>query len=105
VRWRLSIAGGAALLHLTNLVAIILGSSLVFASLGVRGTRLSIGPPLLLRRVMLGLILIALLLTAPLGYQLAKQLNVGQIRPMTYPLSKRLFDTLERAPSRSLALS
>ncbi len=90
VRWRLTVAEGAAILHLTNLVAIILGSALVFRLLGVRGTRLGIGHALWARRTVMGLSLVAVLLIAPLGYQLAEKLAVGQTRPMTYPLSPRL---------------
>ena len=92
----LQVAEGAAILHITNLAAIILGAALVFWIFNVQGTRLQIGPSLWARRTFILLILIATLLTAPLGYRTAANLMEGQTRPMYFPLSGKLTELLLR---------
>ena len=94
-RWVPAVAQGAAILHLTNLVAIILGAALVFRILGVHGTRTGIGASLWARRAVLSLVLLSALLIAPLGYQLAKRLEHGQMRPLAFPLTTRVYEALE----------
>ena len=84
--WKIS--QGAAILFLTNLVAIILGAAFIYRRLGIQGTRLGISSPLWMRRTVLFLILIAVMLTAPLGFKLAAQLRKGQTRPYTLPVSQ-----------------
>ena len=84
------IAEGAAILFITNLVMIILGAAATFASVGVQGTRVGFGSPLWGRRALLALSLTSMILIAPLGYNTAKHLAQGQIRPMAYPLSSQL---------------
>jgi len=78
---------GAAILLATNLVAIILGAAFIYRRLGIQGSRLGKGLPLWGRRTVLFLCLLAVILTAPLGYRLAKQLREGQTRPYTFPVS------------------
>ena len=87
---QLVLALGAAILFVTNLVAIILGAAISFRALGIRGTRPGIGLPLWSRRAILGMSLAAVLLSLPLGYQMAVTLAEGQTRPMAYPLSPKL---------------
>ena len=82
------ISQGAAILFLTNLVAIILGAAFIYRRLGIQGTRKGISSPLWMRRTVLFLILIAVMLTAPLGFKLAQQLRAGQTRPYTLPVSQ-----------------
>ncbi|MFH1984253.1 MAG: DUF389 domain-containing protein [Pseudomonadota bacterium] len=89
------VAGGAAVLHLTNLVAITLGAASAFRLLGVKGVRLGIGPALWARRVILILALFAVTLSVPLGMQSAKAVHEGQNRPMAYPLSSVLYSALK----------
>jgi uncharacterized hydrophobic protein (TIGR00271 family) len=84
--WQIS--EGAAILFLTNLVAIILGAAFIYRRLGIQGTRLGMSSPLWMRRTVLLMILIALMLTAPLGFKLSQQLRVGQTRPYTLPVSQ-----------------
>ncbi|MGW8208662.1 MAG: TIGR00341 family protein [Syntrophobacteria bacterium] len=84
--WKIS--EGAAILFLTNLVAIILGAAFIYRRLGIQGTRLGISSPLWMRRMVLFLILIAVMLTAPLGFKLAQQRRAGQTRPYTLPVSQ-----------------
>ena len=85
-RW--DIVEGAAILFLTNLVAIILGAACIYRLLGIQGSRLGMRLPLWVRRTVLLLILLSVSLTAPLGYKLANQLLEGQTRPYTLPVSK-----------------
>jgi len=84
--WKVS--EGAAILFATNLVAIILGAAFIYRRLGIHGSRLRKGLPLWGRRTVLLLSLLAVILTAPLGYRLAQQLREGQTRPYTLPVSQ-----------------
>jgi uncharacterized membrane protein len=84
--WKIS--EGAAILFATNLVAIILGAAFIYRRLGIQGSRLRKGLPLWGRRTVLFLSLLAVILTAPLGYRLAHQLREGQTRPYTLPVSQ-----------------
>jgi len=82
------VSEGAAILFATNLVAIILGAAFIYRRLGIQGSRLRKGLPLWGRRTVLFLSLLAVILTAPLGYRLAHQLREGQTRPYTLPVSQ-----------------
>jgi len=84
--WKIS--EGAAILFLTNLVAIILGAAFIYRRLGIQGTRSGVSSPLWMRRTVLILVLITVMLTAPLGFKLAQQLREGQTRPYTLPVSQ-----------------
>jgi uncharacterized hydrophobic protein (TIGR00271 family) len=92
--WKIS--QGAAILFLTNLVAIILGAAFIYRRLGIQGTRLGISSPLWMRRTVLFLILIAVMLTAPLGFKLAQQLRKGQTRPYTLPVSQSVREVIKK---------
>ena len=92
--WKIS--QGAAILFLTNLVAIILGAAFIYRRLGIQGTRLGIKSPLWMRRTVLILILITVLLTAPLGFKLAQQLREGQTRPYTLPVSQSVYQAINK---------
>ena len=85
-RW--DITEGAAILFLTNLVAIILGAASIYRLLGIQGSRLGTRLPVWVRRTVIFLILMSVFLTAPLGIDLARQLREGQTRPYTLPVSK-----------------
>ena len=91
--WKIS--QGAAILFLTNLVAIILGAAFIYRRLGIQGTRKGIKSPLWMRRTVLSLILIAVMLTAPLGFKLAQQLREGQTRPYTLPVSQSVYRAIK----------
>jgi uncharacterized hydrophobic protein (TIGR00271 family) len=88
------IAKGAAILFLTNLVAIVLGAAWTFGRLGIQGSRHGIGMPLWVRKSFLLLILCSVILTAPLGYRLSKQLREGQTRPYTMPVSRAVYNAI-----------
>lgn len=105
--WR--VFEGAAILHVTNLVAITLGAAATFRLLGIQGIRLGIGPALWARRSILVLSLAAVLLSAPLFHRSAAKIMEGPTRPMAYPLSTVLHDALryriEQEPGLELILS
>jgi uncharacterized hydrophobic protein (TIGR00271 family) len=84
--WKVS--EGAAILLATNLVAIILGAAFIYRRLGIQGSRSGGRLPVWGRRTVILLCLLAVILTAPLGYRLARQLREGQIRPYTLPISQ-----------------
>ena len=69
------IGRGAALLFGTNLVAIVLGASLAFRLLGVRGTKETGGRKLWARRAIQALFLVAMLLAVPLASVLLGQVS------------------------------
>ena len=91
-RW--DIVQGAAILFITNLVAIILGAACVYRLLGIQGSRLGLRFPLWVRRTVMLLVLLSVILTAPLGYKLADQLLEGQTRPYTLPVSKTVWTAI-----------
>ena len=84
------LAGFSAVLFLTNVVAIILGAGFVFRLAGVQGSLGISTAPLWARRSRLGLILATAILIVPLGNRLEAQLEIGQVRPASYPLSTEL---------------
>lgn len=99
------VASGAALLHVTNLVAITLGAALVFYLLGVHGTRAQIAPLLWTRRVTVVLVVAALGLLCFLGYQTPLKNIRGQVRPLAFPVSEKVYQAVkERADQEGLKL-
>ena len=86
---RLFVAGNAAILFATNLVAIILGAALVFRLLGlhVAISSTASGAPRWVRRVTLTLTLLTVLLATPLLINVLEKSRSGQMRPATYPVS------------------
>ena len=86
---RLFVAGNATILFATNLVAIILGASLVFRLLGLHrsGSSPSGAAPRWVRRATLTLALLAVILSAPLLINVLEKSRSGQMRPANYPVS------------------
>ncbi|MEM7437083.1 MAG: DUF389 domain-containing protein [Myxococcota bacterium] len=80
------IAADAAILLVTNVIAIILGAALVFRMLGVRVSRSTAGRPWAKRAVIL-LVMGAMLLSAPLLLNMLAEAQRGQSRPLTYPVA------------------
>jgi uncharacterized hydrophobic protein (TIGR00271 family) len=101
--WKVS--EGAAILFATNLVAIILGAALIYRRLGIQGSRLRKGLPLWGRRTVLLLSLLAVILTAPLGYRLAHQLRTGQTRPYTLPVSQKVYEAINKRVHQEYGVS
>ena len=83
-------AFGAAVLFLTNIVAIILGAALVFRVLGIGGESLGVGRRLWVRRTLLALSLASLLLVLPLWRMSTSSMAVGQPRAAILDISDEL---------------
>ena len=81
------IAGNAAILFVTNLVAIILGAALVFRMLGLRGSRSLPKVHRWSRRATMVLSLFAVILLGPLVLNVLEKNREGQNRPYTHPVS------------------
>jgi len=82
------LSGAAAILLLTNIVAIAAGAAIVFRLMGVAGMRKGSDAPLWARRAGLVLILASCILVVPLGRSLLVQAKQGQARPLLYPVSR-----------------
>ena len=81
------VAGYAAILFATNMVAIILGAALVFRLLGMHIAVGEAGAPRWVKRATILFALIAIILMAPLLENVLEKNRVGQTRPATYPVS------------------
>ncbi|MEP4079699.1 DUF389 domain-containing protein [Haloferula sp.] len=90
---------GALLLFATNMVAIALGSALVFRLHGIVTPESRLGVKLTMKRIMIGMGAALILMMAPLAYQMAGQLRAGQAKPESFTLSEemwfRLHDRLD----------
>jgi hypothetical protein len=90
---------GALLLFVTNLIAISLGSALVFRLHGISTPPNRQNSKTTMRRITVGLAAAMVLLMAPLAYELAGQIRAGQAKPASFTLSEevwyRLHDRLE----------
>ena len=92
-QWR--VAEGAAILYITNLVAIVLGSALVFYSHGLQVSRLaSGGSQRFMTRAAITLVCLLVLLAAPLGYRLEEQRRTSVFQPLAHPLPKEAYEAL-----------
>jgi hypothetical protein len=102
--WELSI--GSATLFITNVVAIILGTAVVFRVLGTQGSTTAFGRSLVFRRVLLFLSLGFALLTIPLYVNLSQRLAEGEDRALVLPASEsirnELHSRIEREPGVTL---
>ena len=96
--WLLS--GMAAILFLTNLVAIILGSALVFKVMGVRGRKENQPQPLWARRMAMVLILATVALIIPLQQRFQAQLDAGHTASAAYPVPSKAQDAVIRRMNR-----
>lgn len=83
----LTIAGNAAILFATNLVAIILGAALIFRLLGMHVASSKTGEPRWARRATMLFTLLAVILAAPLLLNVLEKGREGQARPAIYPVS------------------
>ena len=94
------IALGALLLFATNMVAIILGSALVFRLHGIKTPTKFHNSKVTEKRIFIGLGFACILLSAPLTFRLAEQLREGQAKPESLTLSEELWfklhDRLDR---------
>lgn len=98
-------AEGASILLITNLAAIVLGAAFMFRRLGVPGTRTELRSYVLARRVSITLVLLLLVLSLPLGFRMAKQLAVGQTRPMGFRVSSGVKQSVHNLVDRREGLN
>jgi uncharacterized hydrophobic protein (TIGR00271 family) len=83
----LIIAGNAAILFATNLVAIILGAAMIFRLLGMHVAISEAGTSRWVRRATMSFTLLAVILAAPLLVNVLEKGRAGQARPAIYPVS------------------
>jgi uncharacterized membrane protein len=89
------LAGAAAVLLITNLIAIILGAAIIFYFLGVHGSMAQSIRPIWVRRMFLVLVLSTGMLIFPLGDRALKQARIGQARPSSYPASLKVRNAVQ----------
>jgi uncharacterized hydrophobic protein (TIGR00271 family) len=89
------IALGALLLFVTNMVAIVLGSALVFRIHGIKAPEKNRTGTFTMKRITFGLGLALVLMMAPLGYRLMEQLRQGQAKPASLALSEEMWSQLD----------
>jgi uncharacterized hydrophobic protein (TIGR00271 family) len=93
------ISGNAAILLITNLVAIILGAALVFRMFKVHISRHGAGIPPWVRKVTMLLFLSLTILIAPLLIQMIEGRRIGQNRPMQYRVSPQVMQAIKQYTS------
>jgi uncharacterized hydrophobic protein (TIGR00271 family) len=82
------VAKGAALLFVTNLVAIILGAAVTFRLLGISASKAEIQQRRWVYRSFIILGIVMIVLAFPLEHALEKDIDEGRPQPRTYPLTK-----------------
>lgn len=88
------ISGNAAILLITNIVTIILGAAIVFRLFKVNASRHGEGLPVWARRFFMLLILLIVLLSAPLLSHRIELQKTGQNRPLQYPVSEKVRESV-----------
>ncbi len=88
------IAAGALLLYVTNLVAIVLGSALVFRIHGISTPPHRQTVVVRMKRILIGLGISIVILITPLGWRLLEQIRLGQARPASLSLSEEAWQKL-----------
>jgi uncharacterized hydrophobic protein (TIGR00271 family) len=99
-------AAGAALLFVTNLVAIILGAAVTFRILGITASKADDRQRRWVYRMVAALGITILVLLFPLERALEQNIEQGKPQPRTYPLTKAveeaLADHVRRTPDVAL---
>ena len=90
------IAGNAAILLITNLVAIILGAATVFRMLKVHVSRHGAGMPTWVRKATMLLFLFVALLSAPLLIHMIEGRRTGQNRPLEYQVTPQVREAVKQ---------
>ena len=100
------VAANAAILLLTNLVAIILAAAVAFKLIGIRGSENSGGLKNWVPRTFMVLMMVALVLLLPLMSNVAQQKRRGQTKPLNYPVAEHVYEAvtayLESVPGVTL---
>ena len=94
VNGRPVVSGFAAILLLTNVIAIMLGAGLVFRLLGVRTSSVASGARVWERRAVVLLLMATLLLVAPLFLNMLEKRRKGIARPLIYAVSPKVRDAV-----------
>ena len=89
-------AQGAALLFVTNLVAIVVGAAVTFRMLGVTFSRVGSAQRRWVYRVTTVMGVSIILLAIPLQRSLNRLIQLGKPQPVSYPLTKSVDDALWR---------
>ena len=90
------ISGNAAILLVTNLIAIVLGAAVVFRMFNMHVSRHGAGSPAWVRRAAMLLFLSLSLLIAPLLIQMLEERKIGQRRPLQYPVASRVREAVKQ---------
>ncbi len=90
------IAGNAAILLVTNIVAIILGSAIIFRLFGVQTAQRQPISSMWSRKATLTLTLVAILLAAPLFIQMIEKRRVGLAKPLTYSVAPEVREAVKK---------
>jgi uncharacterized hydrophobic protein (TIGR00271 family) len=90
------IAFFASVLLMTNIIAIILGTAIVFRIMGVQTRREDVEGRPWVRRAVAVLVLFGVLLTAPLLLRGMEEAQTGKTRPATYPVSRSVRGAVAR---------
>ena len=88
-------AAGAAVLFVTNLVAIILAAAGTFRAMGVTASRAAPLQRRWVSRTFGGLALVAIVLIIPLERALVRQVELGKPQPLGYPLPRSAAQSVE----------
>ncbi|MEM8955751.1 MAG: TIGR00341 family protein [Verrucomicrobiota bacterium] len=95
-----AIALGALLLFATNMVAIVLGSALVFRIHGIKTPKKNRTAAVSMKRIILALGFALVIMTAPLAYRLMDQIRQGQAKPNSLALSEKMWTQLDKRLER-----
>jgi uncharacterized hydrophobic protein (TIGR00271 family) len=102
-------AQGAALLFVTNLVAIVLGAAVTFRFLGVTISGAGVAQRRWVYRIVTAIFISLIVLAFPLQNGLERLIDQGKSKPATYPTTEALDNALvafiERTPEVELVLS
>jgi len=96
-----AVALGAALLFVTNLVAIILGAARTFHYLGVTTIAASARQRRWVYRTLAVLGVVMVGLAFPLGYALERNIDLGRPQPAMYPLTRAVEEALVEHVART----
>ena len=95
-----TIGFGALLLYLTNLIAIVLASALVFRLHGIKTPPTRRTSTVRMKRILVSLSFAVIILVAPLGWSLLEQIRLGQAKPSALSLSEDMWARLDRRLER-----
>lgn len=106
---RFEVAGGAALLFVTNVVAIVLGAAITFRWMGVTAGRANVRQRLWVFRTVGVFCILLIVLAFPLHRALQRNIDMGKAQPNNFPLTaavtEALVEYIEKTPDLELIAS